>query len=432
MIVDPLFRREVVSAVAIASAVHFAIAATAIGVGVTGTYAWGDQVNYHMPAIEKFAAELPYPALRDYQSATAPGYHLLVAALLRLGLEGAALHLFNALFGVAFVALFTFLIARRSGGLVGLIAGVALALSPYTVNPSVFIATDNVAASLVLVAFTFGIAIATGSAMRPVQRGALAALASTIVVGVRQVMAYSAAFPGAAVVARAFAERRRPRLGALLAAAAVLVPAFVVLGMLIELWGGLVPPSFQKYHGSGANAATPVYAMALVSIWGCAAFTAIPGFLRELLSVRVLAVGVLAAVACCAVPSSFVKDVRFGGTLWTLASKFPSIADRSVLLVPLAGIGTAALYAYVRLWQRSTDRNPRGLGLYTLFAFLGMVLAQTANSQCFERYMQPLTFAFMAVAASALAGRAMRIWPYAVAAAVSAVWCALMLAQRGA
>jgi hypothetical protein len=155
-----------------------------------------------------------------------------------------------------------------------------------------------------------------------------------------------------------------------------------------------------------------------------------------LLSARAVIAGALAGVACCAVPSSYLVHVRFGGTLWTIASKFPAIADRSLLLVPMAAMGAAVLAAYLRIWARSGETagdggRSRGIGAFALLAFFGLVLTQTANSQCFERYLQPLTVVFMTVAAAAMTGRNARWWPFAVAASVSAVWTALSLLKEG-
>jgi hypothetical protein len=48
-----------------------------------------------------------------------------------------------------------------------------------------------------------------------------------------------------------------------------------------------------------------------------------------------------------------------------------------------------------------------------------MTLAQTANQQCFERYLQPMVFMLCALASVAIAGRSMRTWPLWSAAVVS-------------
>lgn len=424
-------RRETIAAAVGAATIHASVAAAAVLAGVTGTYAWHDEVDYHLPTIRKFAAELPAPVLTDYQSATAPGYQLLMALLMRAGIDGVPLHLVSMLFGAILVAFFAAIVARLAGGLVGLLAGITLALSPYTVNPSAFLATDNLATVLLLAAFAFARPIATGCAIMPLRSGLLAALAAMLATAIRQIAVYSAAFTGAAFVARACAERRWPRAIEVAGGALALVPALLLLGLLVKTWGGLVPPSFHTYHGSGGNPATPIYALALVAIWGGAAFLAIPGFLREFFSFRALLVGLLAAAACCAIPTTYLVHVRFGGTLWTITSRFPDVMERSLFLVPLAGIGAAALGAYLRLWSRSTDAGARGLGAYALLVFTGMVLAQTANSQCFERYLQPLTLVLMTIAAMALAGRNARWWPFAAAACISAAWTALSLIKGG-
>jgi hypothetical protein len=189
------------------------------------------------------------------------------------------------------------------------------------------------------------------------------------------------------------------------------VPAVFLVGFFVLLWGGLVPPTFRAYHGGGANPSTPVYALAVVAVWGLPVFVGMPGYLRELLSGRMLLLALCAAAAACLVPSNYVVHVRFGGILWTVASKFPAPGERSILLVALAALGAAAIGAYLRLWSRSASMSARAVGAYALLALLGMVIAQTANQQCFERYIQPPTVVFAIVAAAALAGRSLRTWP---------------------
>jgi hypothetical protein len=126
-----------------------------------------------------------------------------------------------------------------------------------------------------------------------------------------------------------------------------------------------------------------------------------------------LILAVLAAIVACALPSSYLVHVRFGGILWTIASKLPAPAERSILIVPLAGLGAAVLGAYLRLWSRaaSIEVDRRGLGLYALLALLGMAVAQTTNTQCFERYIQPPVLVLALVAAASLAGPRLRAWP---------------------
>ena len=45
-----------------------------------------DDYNYHWIAINQFAIEWPSPDISNYHSATTPGYHLILAPLVRAGL----------------------------------------------------------------------------------------------------------------------------------------------------------------------------------------------------------------------------------------------------------------------------------------------------------------------------------------------------------
>jgi hypothetical protein len=395
----------------VAAAAHLALAVAAILLGIVETSEWFDQRDYHLPVIRAFAEALPAPDLSDYNSATTPGYHLVMALALRVVGESVALWILNACFGAAFVAIVATAVARLAGFLPGVVAGLLLGCSPYVLSSSVWLTTDNLASIALVAAFFAALPIAAGSTRYPLRAGIVATIAAAGAVLVRQILAYAAAFPGAALVARACAERRAPRVSELAVAALALVPAVALVAGFVLLWGGLVPPTFQKYHGSGANPATPVYALAVVAVWALPVFVGMPGYVRELLTPRMAAIFACAAAAACLVPSNYVVHVRFGGILWTVASKLPAPADRSILLVPLAGLGAAAIGAYLRLWSRSSNLAARAVGAYALLAFVGMVVAQTANQQCFERYLQPPTVVLALVAAAAIAGRGLRAWP---------------------
>ncbi|MFM7262050.1 MAG: hypothetical protein ACKO3W_15790 [bacterium] len=412
-----------------AGAIHLALAMAAILMGVVETSEWFDQRDYHLPVIRTFAEALPAPDLSDYNSATTPGYHLVMALATRAVGESIVLWIVNACFGVAFVALVAFAIARMAGVLVGIGAGVLLGCSPYVLSSSVWLTTDNLASIVLVGAFLAALPIASGVTRYPVRAGAITAFVAAIAVLVRQILAYAAAFPAAAVVARAAAERRLPRIADLGLAALALVPAIGIVACFVLLWGGLVPPTFRTYHGGGANPATPIYALAVVAVWGLPIFVGIPGFLRELLSPRMVLLAICAGAAACVVPSNYVVHVRFGGILWTVASKLPAPGERSLLLVSLAALGAAALGAYLRLWARSTSIGARAVGAYALLAFAGMVVAQTANQQCFERYIQPPTVVFALVAAAAIAGRSLRTWPI-LAMSIVAVGLSLVNVYR--
>ena len=338
----------------------------------------------------------------------------MMAMLLRTGASDSALHLLNALFGGACVAMFTLLIARRTSGAVALAAGCVLGASPYVLSSSVWLTTDNLAMTALLAGLAVALTIADGST-RSLSRSVLvSALWACAAAAIRQILVYTAAFAAAAVVARACATRSRPKVSDLALAALALLPACILVGIFVVLWGGLVPPSFRAYHGTGANPVTPMYVLALVGIWGMASFLAMPWFLRELCSRRIALLAALACAIAVTVESSYIVHVCLGGIVWTVASKFPAPFGRSIVIVPLAAVG-----AYLRLWSRSSDSAGRGVGACVLFVLVGMTLRQTANQQCFERYLQPMVFMLCALASVAIAGRSLRTWPLWSAAVVS-------------
>lgn len=415
----PATKRIAWKAAAAASALHLVLALVAIFAGIEGTSEWYDQRDYHLPVIRAFSEALPTPNLTDYQSATTPGYHLLMACVATLVGEGMMLFLLNALFGVALVALVAASIARHAGFGAGFVGGVLLGASPYVLSSSIWLTTDNLANLALISAFLVACPIATGETRYPVRAGALTAICAAVAACVRQILAYAAAFPGAAVVARAVAESRMPHWRELATAALALFPALGVVAVFVLLWGGLVPPSFRQYHGGGANPVTPVYVLAVVAVWAFPIFVGIPNYLREFFSVRMLILGTLAAAVACAVPSSYVIHVRFGGILWAVAEKLPAPMDRSMVLVPLAGFGAAAIGAYLRLWSRNPCTGSRALGVYALLGLVGMTVAQTANSQCFERYVQPPVVFFALVAAAAIARTQLRTWPMLAMTAIA-------------
>lgn len=415
-----------------AGAVHAAVALLAVTLGLSGSSEWYDQTHYHLPVIERFAAELPSPNLADYRSATTPGYHLLLALAMRTGLGIFGLHIVNAAFGVALVATVAWFVGARAGRRLGVAAGAVVGLSPYVVSGSVWLNTDNLGLLLVVLCMIAALPLASGDgASSPVRAVARGAGLAAIAVFIRQILAYAAAIPAAALVARAIAERRLPRLRDALLGAAAMLPALGLVAAFLGLWGGLVPPSFREYHGAGANPVTPVYALALVGVWGTAAFWGVPGFLGELRSRRIAMVALVAGAVAAIVESDFVQHVRWGGVLWSVVKIAPAPMGRSAVLVPLAAIGAASIGAFLRVMLVGRREPGVGAALLPLLVLAGAIAAQTANQQCFERYLQPIVTISCVMSAVLFAGPAMRAWPLAAAACVAAGLTALNVFRTG-
>lgn len=107
-----------------------------------------DEARYHLPAIERFAAQLPYPDLTKYSSATTPLFHIIFSLLMRAGCDLTTLRLVN--FAISMVTVFVVIrylghSSSEENGYLSLSAALLFATSIYVVGPSVRLATDNMA-----------------------------------------------------------------------------------------------------------------------------------------------------------------------------------------------------------------------------------------------------------------------------------------------
>ncbi|TVQ64890.1 MAG: hypothetical protein EA379_00660 [Phycisphaerales bacterium] len=365
-----------------------------------------DQELYHLPVVRAMAADLPRVDLVEYDSATSPGYHLLMALVVRtLGDRVAVLQFLNIAIGLALV-LAVRRIAGASGPCWALIAPLPLLCSNYLLTGAIWLTTDNLALLFVVLALMACVAT-PGARPRTVLAGVLAACA----VGVRQIHVWLAAPIGLAALIRSGCFRalipgalfppdadaptdpRERRRAFVIACVGAAIP-FALLAVFVALWGGLMPPKYRDLHASGANPALPAFALAL-----CACFGAfyLPGALRlgtlRTLHPRILrdpapwigaALGAIAAIIPAT--SHSPEDGRRYGWLWELVRLAPAPHDRSLLLLILAPIGGATLALLWRAAQRAGRAREASL---LLFASLAWCAAQSANTQAWQRYSEP-------------------------------------------
>lgn len=364
-----------------------------------------DHRHFHLPLVREWAATWPAVDLRDYNSATGPLYHWLMAGAAQIVGAGTApetsisLQTVNALFGALAVLLFYRFARATLPPPTALLAALPLSLSPYLVGNSIWLMTDNL--SLALVAAAVGSA-AFGAARGPrlVKEGVLAALATAT----RQINPWllGPIMIGAMLRGEGL---RRP----LLQAAIALALPLGTLAFFAVLWGGLVPPRFRELHASGTNPAAIGFALTLLAAYGWPLLAARSAGLRELLRCPLLTTGAaLGGVAVSAVGPSFasLEAGRNGGWLWRSVAALPTIADRSPIILLGGGVGAvalAALYLDARRAQRA------GSALVVLAAFAAFAVAHVANSQIFQRYYDPmvlLTLGWLAACAAPPLGRA--------------------------
>jgi hypothetical protein len=328
-----------------------------------------DEAQFHLPTIERYAAELPAPDVRNHGAAMAPLYHLALAIPARLGADLVALRLatlFLATVGVG-VAL-----TAAGASRVGAAAAVAMALSPYYVGAAVRLSTDDVALALAL------------GALVALERGRFAGgvLLGVLAVWTRQIHVWLVV----PLLARAWGDP--PRM------AAALAPAGAV-ALLAAAWGGLVPPGFQRGH-VGARINLDVLVLVLASVGAYAGFFAAP-LIRAVRELRArpagLAVPAVAAAALLAAhPVAYAPDPRrWGGVLLNVAGRFPDVAGTDLLLWLLVPLGAAALVIAVRgalLHERPA----------WAFAIPSFVLCNLASDRAYQKYYEPFLLVALGVA----------------------------------
>ena len=361
-----------------------------------------DQEKYHLPVIRTMAQALPRVGLRDYDSATSPGYHLAMALVVRaLGERVLLLQLLNVAIGLALVLAIAHAAASAAGARWALVATLPLVASNYLLTGAIWLTTDNLALLFVVLAL-LACVVTPGSKPRTILAGILAACA----VGVRQIHVWLAAPIGLAGLLRSGCFRAllpsalfppddnaptdpRARRNAFLIACASAAIPFALLAVFVWLWGGLMPPKYRELHAGGFNPAQPALALGL-----CACFGAVdlPGALRSL-HPRILRdpapwIGAALGLAAALIPatSHSPEDGRRYGWLWELVRIAPAPHDRSLLLLALAPIGGATL---ALLWRGAQRAGRAREASILLVASVAWCAAQSANTQAWQRYSEP-------------------------------------------
>lgn len=375
-----------------------------------------DATVYHEPAARYFAQDWPHFDLYDYLSATTPGYHLLMAAVIRyVSNDLIALRLTGAAITAVLAGLIAFACARRAPGTLALLLAAAFMLSPYVVQSGAWMLPDNlgwlgVAAILVLL-FTERV-----SAPRLVGAGAVLAL----LVFVRQSHVWTAGVilaaawmipspPGGVIRSLVFRWPARLRWTAL--AAVCVLPSLGVLWWFWRLWHGLTPPRFATQH-QDVNWATPAFVLSILGVISGAflpwLWPAAVDSWRRARGWLILALFTGFALARIPDTTFSIEHGRSSG-LWNIVRALPVEGNSSVLIMALSVFGALSLVVWVRAL-------PQRQGVVFLAALVAFTAAQTANHHCWQRYVEPLVLMLTCLAGASLIqhrgawGRAW-LWP---------------------
>ena len=355
--------------------------------------------------------------LSDYDSATTPGMHLVMAMAARLfGDSETLLQSVGVTFGALLVGVAWWFASRVVGGGIAALCILPLALSPYVLGNAIWVMTDDLA--LALVAVTVGVAVF----LPPGGRNAAAsgmALACGILV--RQINIWVCAVAwGATLLSWPEIRRRlpfrdrldlegRPVAALMIFSFAIVIAVGILIGF-VTLWGGLVPPRFQPggdgaaQHAGGLQPAVLPYVLTLLGIYGIATLPAfmsvwIDDPLVRRTSFVGLGVGLLAGLLLPSVPG--LEEGRNGGWLWSLAASAPVLLDRSLVLILGAILGGVVAGTFFGLLIRAG--RTRAAWLLVGFA-ISFVAAYTANVQAFQRYFDPPVLLLLGWAAALVVG----------------------------
>lgn len=367
-----------------------------------------DQLNFHEPAVRIFAHDWPALDLKNYLSATTPGYHVLLALVARY-VSGAtiALQLAGSIFTAALLVVLAWIGSERASWRIALATTLAVGASSYVFFPGVWMLPDN--AGWLGVVGVFALAL-----RRRVDAITFvgAAVLLVAVVLMRQIHIWTAGLIVVAAVLKPSAgdeagsrgssfDTPGRTAGRVALAIVAAVPAVLVLAYFRGLWQGLTPPLFQyQYLNAGTglgklNLAAPALMLAMIGLYG-PFFVAWWGQgLVEAWRKRwgvVLAVLVGAMILLVVPPTTYSDDQSLGrwDGLWALSRHLPNIARHtSSLILALGLVGTAALIGFgVRLPGRDAAIFLAGLAGYSA--------TQAVAFQLWQRYHEPIVLIVLA------------------------------------
>jgi 4-amino-4-deoxy-L-arabinose transferase-like glycosyltransferase len=347
------------------------------------TFHGSDETLFHYPAIQRFFAELPYPDIRDYSSATSPLFHVLFAFAAKVvGLSLQSLRLLNIAVSLTAVFVFYGLIARTAPRNEALLFTLLFGLSPYFFGASFLVLTDNLGILFALLAIR---ALYRSWESPEVRHWIVFCVWVCLAALTRQLYAWLAV----GAVLTMFLRKEPLRTGGLKTAG--LAVAGLPLAALVLVWGGLTPPTFQEQHvaSSVINPRAGVFAMSVFGLYWVALFP--DRFIHALRQMRgqdwlplaiILAVTVMTLLL---IPLS--PQEGDNGIVWRVSRVAPELMGTRIVFWLLFPIGLMFFWRGLR----SKDMVSSGTALMA-FAFL---VCNLPNAMVFQKYFDPLTIAFV-------------------------------------
>lgn len=362
-----------------------------------GRGAW-DATVYHEPFIRQLAADWPRLDFSNPLTATTPGYHLLLAVAVRLGLDSTtALRVLSALIGAVFVGSVAWWCAQRVRARDAWLLSLPLAASIYPFQSAAWLLPDNLA--------WLGVFAVVGLCIRARPTWAALSVASVVLTGLvftRQVHLWCAgliwltAWIGIRHEDPGLFRDPMKRFARTILAVCLTLPAFLVVAWFVRTWGGLTPPRFQG-DMQGGNPATPAFLLVQVAILGVGFWPwlapAACRLIRDHAATASFAIGIGLLAALIPETTNNPEAGRYSGW-WSLTAKAPVLMGRtSLIFVVLAPIGAVLLAGALR-------SVPRRAGWTLLAALAGFTLAQSSTALSWQRYHEPFLLLLLAILAA--------------------------------
>lgn len=353
--------------------------------GLIATAGGRDQRSFHYPSVLAIIAGFPDIDIANLRTATGPLYHLILAAVAGpLHLSEAGVQTISAAFSAALAALVLVHTSVAGSRSTRFLAAAPLVCSPYFWQSALWMLTDN-AALLFGSSAWFLLMRRTGQRTQWVAGVLLAGAIAT-----RQTSIWMLAPAVVLVIARSRSCVMQDISAVVLR---ICAPGAVVLCLLVSMWGGLTPPAMRNFNDAGQSWVSLSFAAAVSVVFLLPILGAIGIRRCSSRSFGVGAVvGIALAVPAIVFPSSATVEPdqsRRGGLVWTVAGHFPSVSDRSPLIVGLAFVGGVAatlVCCQTASWCRA----------FAIASFFSLSIVNSMASQMYQKYFE-LSLAIVAV-----------------------------------
>lgn len=405
-----------------------ALTAPLVAIGHAGFAERWDEQKYHLPVIREFAAAWPDVDLVHYGVAMTPGWHLVMAMVLRATGSEIAMRWANLAVGLAVVVVLFLMVRRAAPGWLSAALVAPVLCSKILIGASTSLTTDNACWAVALGALWC--AVLAPARPRTMLLGGACGVAAVMT---RQVCVWIAAPFGLVMVAASplgalvprmiRPEVRGNRWVVMLSAAAACAGIFGVVLGFVAMWGGTVPdhPEMRAHFERGYAGATFAFALAFVAVYGVWFLPIVWAQVKRLRITDAWAwASVMLGLVCAAVPETgWAARHRSAGIVWRMAevwsklgggrmegtevgapmvgSRLDPIDGRSGFVMIAAPIGALI----VLLLVRGAASAGRGVQARILaLSLLGLVITQGFSVMVGQRYYEPFLLSGLVVMAA--------------------------------